>query len=116
MKLRTEKLVLGSLVILCLCSGCKVGPNYKRPNVPAPPEYRVIPPAQANKTDTASFGDQKWWDAFQDDVLRDLIKTALAQNYDVRIAAARILEARAQLGITRADQYPSVNATAAALN
>jgi multidrug efflux system outer membrane protein len=68
------------------------------------------------KSDVASFGDQKWWDAFQDEGLRDLIKTALKQNYDVRIAAARILEARAQLGITRADQLPSVAASASSVN
>ena len=65
---------------------------------------------QAVKPDVASFGDQKWWDAFQDDALRDLIRAALQQNYDVRIAAARILEARALLGITRADQLPEVSA------
>src|SRR5207237_4183710 len=63
-----------------------------------------------------SFGDQKWWDAFQDETLQDLIQTALKQNYDLRIAAARILEARAQLGISRADQLPSVAAGAAATN
>jgi multidrug efflux system outer membrane protein len=68
------------------------------------------------RSDAASFGDQKWWDAFQDDVLRDLIKTALKQNFDVRIAATRILEARAQLGITRADQFPSVAANASSAN
>jgi len=68
------------------------------------------------KSGAASFGDQKWWDAFQDEVLRDLIHTALQQNYDVRIAAARILQARAQLGISRADQLPSVDANAAAVN
>ena len=63
-----------------------------------------------------TFGDQKWWDAFQDDALRDLIRAALQQNYDVRIAAARILEARALLGIARADQLPEVNAAASVVN
>ena len=63
-----------------------------------------------------SFGDEKWWDAFQDDALRDLIRAALQQNYDVRIAAARILEARALLGIARADQLPEVNAAASVAN
>ncbi|MGC2696189.1 MAG: efflux transporter outer membrane subunit [Candidatus Angelobacter sp.] len=99
-----------------LCSGCAVGPNYKRPAVPVPPEYRGASAEQASKSAAASFGDQKWWDAFQDEALRDLIRTALKQNYDVRIAAARILEARAQLGITRADQLPSVIASASSLN
>jgi multidrug efflux system outer membrane protein len=103
-------------ILLMLCAGCAVGPNYKRPPVATPPEYRGLPADQVGKSDPASFGDQKWWDAFQDDTLRDLIQTALKQNYDVRIAAARILGARAQLGITRADQYPSVTASASSVN
>ena len=103
-------------MILMLSTGCAVGPNYKKPAVPVPPEYRGLPADQMGKSDVASFGDQKWWDAFQDEALRDLIKTALKQNYDVRIAAARILEARAQLGITRADQLPSVAASASSVN
>jgi outer membrane protein, multidrug efflux system len=109
-----QKLLIS--IVLILCAGCTVGPNYKRPAVPAPPEYRGLPADQAGKSDAVSFGDQKWWDAFQDDALRDLIQTALKQNYDVQIAAARILEARAQLGITRADQYPSVAASASSVN
>jgi multidrug efflux system outer membrane protein len=109
-----QKLLIS--IVLILCAGCTVGPNYKRPAVPAPPEYRGLPADQAGKSDAVSFGDQKWWDAFQDDALRDLIQTALKQNYDVQIAAARILEACAQLGITRADQYPSVAASASSVN
>jgi len=109
-----QKFLIG--MILMLSTGCAVGPNYKKPAVPVPPEYRGLPADQMGKSDVASFGDQKWWDAFQDEALRDLIKTALKQNYDVRIAAARILEARAQLGITRADQFPSVAASASSVN
>jgi outer membrane protein, multidrug efflux system len=63
-----------------------------------------------------SFGDQKWWEVFQDPELQRLIRTALQNNYDVRIAATRILEAQAQLGITRADQQPTIGAGAAAVN
>jgi multidrug efflux system outer membrane protein len=63
-----------------------------------------------------SLGDQKWWEVLQDKQLQDLIHTALQQNYDVRIAATRILEAQAQLGITRADQLPTVNAGAEAIS
>jgi multidrug efflux system outer membrane protein len=63
-----------------------------------------------------SLGDQKWWEVFQDKQLQDLIRTALQQNYDVRIAATRILEAQAQVGITRADQLPSISAGAQAVN
>jgi len=63
-----------------------------------------------------SFGDQKWFDVFQDPQLQELIRTALKQNYDVQIAAARILEAQAQLGITRADQLPGISGGADAIN
>jgi multidrug efflux system outer membrane protein len=114
MKLARQRFLIG--MVLMLSTGCAVGPNYKRPAVPVPPEYRGLPADQMGKSDVASFGDEKWWDAFQDEALRDLIKTALKQNYDVRIAAARILEARAQLGITRADQLPSVAASASSVN
>ena len=95
-----------------LLSGCAVGPNYKRPTVPVPTTYRGAVPDSTPQTETISLGDQKWWDIFQDEQLRSLIRTALQQNYDLRIAASRILEARAQLGITRADQFPTLSAGA----
>src|SRR5207248_6709923 len=84
--------------------------------VAVPDAYRGLPSDQLAKTDTTSFGDQKWWEVFQDETLKNLIRTALQQNYDLRIAAVRILEARAQLGITRADQFPAVSAAAAGVN
>ena len=71
---------------------------------------------QTSQSAEQSFGDQGWWEVFQDAQLQQLIRTALQNNYDVRIAATRILEAQAQLGITRADQLPSVNAGASAVN
>jgi multidrug efflux system outer membrane protein len=108
--------VLCVSLLVALSSGCVVGPNYKKPAVPAPSVYRGVSPEPAVTPDVASFGDQKWWDAFQDDALRDLIRSALQQNYDVQIAAARILEARALLGIARADQLPEVNAAALVVN
>ena len=63
-----------------------------------------------------SLGDEKWWEVFQDPQLQELIRTALKNNYDVNIAAARILKAQAQLGITRADQLPTLGVGAAAIN
>ena len=74
------------------------------------------PPQQVPPSAAQSFGDQKWWDVFQDPQLQELIGIALQNNYDVRIAATRILEAQAQLGITRADQLPTIGAGAAAIN
>jgi multidrug efflux system outer membrane protein len=83
-----------------------VGPNYTKPALPVPDAIRGADGAAAGPT----FGDEKWWDVFQDDQLQGLVKTALKQNENVQIAATRVLEAEAQLGITRADQYPSVDA------
>ena len=103
------------LALLCaalLLSGCTVGPNYKRPTIAVPPTYRGLAPDGTAQTEAATLGDQKWWDIFQDEQLRTLIHTALQQNYDLRIAASRILEAKAQLGITRADQFPTASAGA----
>jgi multidrug efflux system outer membrane protein len=104
--------VIALMSIAILISGCTVGPNYKKPAATVPVTYRGLAPEEAAKTDSASVGDQKWPEVFQDQQLQALIRTALQQNYDVRIAGARILEAQAQLGITRADQYPSVGAGA----
>jgi multidrug efflux system outer membrane protein len=95
--------------IAILSCGCTVGPDYKRPAATVPGTYRGLTPEEAGKADSASIGEQKWWQVFHDEQLQSLIRTALQQNYDVRIAAARILEAQAQLGITRADQFPSVS-------
>ena len=103
------KTIIALLSALALTSGCAVGPNYKRPAVSVPDSYRGLTPEEAGKTQPSSLGDQKWPEVFQDDQLRSLIRTALQQNYDVRIAASRILAAQAQLGITRADQFPSVS-------
>jgi multidrug efflux system outer membrane protein len=109
------KLITLFLVVL-LTVGCAVGPNYKRPNVNAPDAYRGVMPQEAAQPAAESLGDQKWWEVFKDEQLQKLIRTALQQNYDVQIAAARILQAQAQLGITRADQLPSIAAGASAID
>src|SRR6202008_1886664 len=97
--------------ILCVlvveAAGCMMGPNYKRPTVSVPTGYRSAMPDRPAAA--ASLGNEKWWDMYQDPVLADLVHTALQQNYDVRIAASRVLEAQAQLGITRANQFPSAS-------
>ena len=106
-------------------TGCAVGPNYKRPALSVPGTYRGTAPETAPTTEPspsepakgpstypvpASLGDEKWWEVFRDQELQGLIRIALQNNYDVRIAAARVLEAQAQLGITRADQFPTLGA------
>src|SRR5947209_4655566 len=105
------RVFLSLTLMLFLATGCAVGPNYSRPKVDVPGQYRGLPSDAQTQTAGISLGNQKWWDVFQDPSLRDLIKVALKENYDVRIAAQRILEARAVLGITRADQYPNVSAS-----
>jgi multidrug efflux system outer membrane protein len=101
---------LFTVTLVVLVAGCTVGPRYQRPVVDVPAAYRG--PADLSKSKDISLGDAKWWTVFQDPQLQDLIRVALRENYDVRIAATRVLQAQAQLGITRADQLPSVSAGA----
>src|SRR6202034_3740474 len=99
--------LVGILAVLVLEAGCMMGPKYKRPTVDVPQEYRAPAPEQAAQA--SSLGNEQWWQVYQDPVLTQLIHTAIAQNYDVGIAAARVLEAQAQVGITRANQLPSAS-------
>jgi outer membrane protein, multidrug efflux system len=92
-----------------LLAGCMLGPNYHRPAIETPAVYRG---ATTEATSTTSLGAQKWSEVFHDPVLEQLIRTALRENYDVRVAAARVLEAQAQLGITRSNEFPTLNAGA----
>ena len=96
-----------ALAMLALLAGCAVGPNYVRPAVPAPPQFRGTDAAG----DTQSLADTKWFDLFHDDALKQLVETALRQNFDLKIAAERVLEARAQLGVIQSARLPSVDAT-----
>ena len=111
-------IVLIAMVTAGCAVGCTVGPNYERPAVIAPAAYRGLPvdAAGAGGNDRASLGDEPWFEVFQDDQLRQLIKTALQNNYDLRRAGARILQAQASLGITRSDQFPTVTGQVGAIN
>lgn len=147
------------VVTLLALSGCKVGPNYQRPQLDVPGGYRgVAPEAAPDKTAAPSpmetvptaavqqpgappapqpttsselapeaanqqppaaqaqggqpgqaFGDMDWSAVFQDGALQELIKEALANNYDIRVAATRVLQANANLGIVRANQFPTLD-------
>src|SRR4029077_18217974 len=99
--------LLGILAVLALEAGCMMGPKYKRPAVDVPQEYRAPAPQEASQA--SSLGNEQWWRVYQDPVLTQLIHTAIAKNYDVRIAAARVLEVQAQVGVTRANHLPSAN-------
>jgi multidrug efflux system outer membrane protein len=92
------------IVAAALLAGCAIGPDYKRPPVAEPPTFRGQPTAEA-----VSFADAPWWDVFEDTILKGLIQDALRNNYDVAIAAARVQEARANLGVARSDYFPSLD-------
>src|SRR5262249_51067790 len=101
--------LMAILLAATLLAGCAVGPNYHRPAVPAPSTFRA--PASLPESEAQSLADLKWFEVFKDDKLQELIRTALAQNYDLRNAAARVEAARANLGITRSNQFPNVAAS-----
>src|SRR2546428_5549486 len=94
------------LVVVGLLSGCTVAPNYRRPEVIMPADWRNAPEQRD------SLGDLGWWDIFQAPALHELLSTAVVANRDVQVAVARVLESRAQLGVARAAQFPQVNASA----
>jgi len=87
-----------------LLGGCAIGPDYKRPVVAEPPTFRGQSIAEA-----ASLADAGWWEVFQDPILKNLILEAFHNSYDVRIAAARVLEARANFVVARSELYPSLD-------
>ncbi len=93
---------------LLLLGGCAIGPDYKRPEITAPPAWMVD---MQTAKDTANT---LWWEQFNDPALNDLISTALKQNYDLRIASARVDEYYGRYGATRADLFPQVGYGAAA--
>jgi outer membrane protein, multidrug efflux system len=104
-----ESLVFPTIAAVLL-AGCTVGPNYQRPAIPAPANFRA--PEGTPTSGPASVGDLKWFEVFKDEKLQELVRTALERNYDIRDAVARVDAARAQLGVTRSNQYPNVSAGA----
>jgi multidrug efflux system outer membrane protein len=89
---------------ILLFAGCAVGPDYKRPPVAQPEGFRG-----ESSTATNSFGELPWWEVFHDEKLQELIRTALTNNYDVRIAAARVEQARALADQARSQLLPQVD-------
>jgi outer membrane protein, multidrug efflux system len=89
--------------------GCTVGPNYRRPVVSTPTTFRGD---RSPAPDAASLADLKWFEVFNDTRLQELMRTALDRNHDIREAAARVEAARANLGITRSNQLPTIEASA----
>ncbi|CAG2154339.1 Outer membrane protein OprM [Cupriavidus yeoncheonensis] len=105
--MRPRDWMLGACAAAAL-GGCAIGPNYQRPETPDVAQYRM------DTGQLAIAADSDWWNQFDDPVLNALIDEALANNYDVRIAAARIDEFRGQLMVARSGLFPHLNLTAAA--
>jgi multidrug efflux system outer membrane protein len=102
---------LAALGAIIAVAGCRMGPNYKRPaitNNPATFRGITAPDIQQSPGD-APLGTQKWQAVFTDPVLQELIEEAIKNNYDMKIAADHVLEQQAQLGITRAAQFPTLS-------
>jgi outer membrane protein, multidrug efflux system len=97
------------LIAAGFVSSCTLGPNYHRPAVQIPQNFRAPDPLPAPQAE--SLADLKWWEVFKDTELQELVGTALQQNYDLRDAVARVEAARANLGITRSNQFPQVGAS-----
>ncbi|MCB0344127.1 MAG: efflux transporter outer membrane subunit [Bdellovibrionales bacterium] len=92
------------LLSLLLASSCALGPDFERPEPAVPAAYK------GDISGSQAITNLKWWQLYQDPVLQDLVRTALRNNQDLAAAAARIEEASAVLGFTRADLYPSLGA------
>ncbi len=104
----SHRYALLACVAAIIATGCTVGPDYKRPDVSVPPGYRAAD-ARPTAASAPTFGDLAWASVFQDPDLQELIRTALLQNYDVRVAASRILQAQSQVTIARSPMFPTVD-------
>ncbi len=91
---------------------CTVGPNYHRPAVDAPESYRRAASDASTASATNSMGDLRWWDVYDDPQLKAYINEALTNSWDIKIAAARVLEAEASAQIVRSQFFPSISAGA----
>jgi multidrug efflux system outer membrane protein len=99
-----------SLLAVAALAGCAVGPNYKRPSVEAPPTFRRAASDTNVVSGNQSFSDSGWWEIYQDAQLTSYIAEALTNSWDIKIAAARLMQAEANLRITRSQFFPSVYA------
>jgi len=109
-KLSNKATRMLAVLAAILMTACKVGPNYHRPQLQIPAAFRGPSESEQARTQAASYADLPWWQVFQDPPLQELVRTALKQNYDLQLATERINAARAQLTITRSNQFPQVQA------
>ena len=103
MKLHSRFQIFGLAAVLAAFVGCAVGPNYKRPAVNTPEQFRFT-----ENQGTNSFGDLPWWNVFQDPILQGLIGTAITNNYDLKQAVARVELARNQAAAANSAFFPQI--------
>jgi multidrug efflux system outer membrane protein len=84
-------------------AGCLVGPDYQRPDIQMPLEF------QGTIEEGEAIANVRWWELFEDPQLNELVTLSLENNRDLRVAIARVDEARARLGVSRADQFPTLD-------
>ncbi|MBP1620060.1 MAG: efflux system, outer rane lipoprotein, NodT family [Acidobacteria bacterium] len=106
--LRLDLRALAGIPLTLLLAGCMVGPGYERPELTAPENHRTL----TTTAEAESLADLPWWEVFQDPVLHELVNEALVNNHDLRIAAARVEEARARAGVAKSYVWPELNLTA----
>ena len=110
-RIRSIGAIVFMMALESLMLACSVGPNYKRPTVDIPRDYRGrMAPEIAAASSSPSVADERWTSIFGDPVLEGLITEASTNNLDLRIAAQRILEMQAEVGIARSQQFPSIEA------
>ena len=97
-----------ALSLALALSACMVGPDYQRPEIDVPAAWRL------GATEVGEISNIAWWDQFQNPVLSDLVRTALANNKDLEIATANVDQASAQYGIVRSAQFPQLSGGATA--
>ena len=101
-----KRLIQATTLVLLVIAGCKVGPNYKTPDTKVPEKFGE---SATQPSSRPAVEITRWWDAFDDPVLNDIIDDAVRNNLDLRAATARLFEARAQRGVVAADWWPTVN-------
>ncbi len=97
-----KKALPAAAALIMLLAGCAVGPDYKKPEVPMPDNFRGEPAPAAAR----SLADLPWWDIYKDETLTGLIRAALSDNFDLRVAVTRVEQARALAAQARAQFFP----------
>jgi multidrug efflux system outer membrane protein len=93
-------MAVATLLLFLSLSGCAIGPDYRRPDVDSPASWRL------EEKEAKDLANTTWWEQFNDPVMNDLIRDALKQNKDLRVAAERVVEYMGRYGVIQADRFP----------